>query len=377
MTQKELEEIQKLMEQGYFTAFRTGVWEASNGKIHNVTRGDLETIIHNFENGKKDGKEVTLSVEHLESEESQQGIIEKVIRCGDYLFAKAKNIKTDFLEKLKHGLYKFVSVALDDKYGLLHIGCTNRPAVEGLFPITEAFSKFSKEDSIVFKFELSYPDKQKEKDLTLLQNVHKCLDCMMRDGGKFVPNDNLFTKDINKQKEESMKDVQGTTVPETKPEDKTAEFQRKLTDAEQRAQEAEQKAQAAEQKVADIEEQNRKTTIATFTKSLLQDAKLYPNEVDPMTEFLLKQNDRETHKFSKDAQKEETPLQYIQGFLKGLPKRLPLEKIEGTQAKTGQDNACFSRIKPDEGNIDLHYRAKALMDKEKISYEEALSRLED
>ena len=381
MTQKELEEIQKLIEQGYFTCFRTGVWEDSNGKVHNVTQGDLETIIHNFEKSEKDGKEVTLSIEHDENKESQKGVIEKVIRFGDYLFAKAKNIKSDFLKKLKEGYYKFVSVALDDKYGLLHIGCTNIPAVEGLFPITKAFSKFSK-DSLVFKFELSIPDKQKVKELTSLNNIQRCLQCLFGDDGTNKENkDNQFTTKINhSNKEEPMKDEEGTEVPENEQEDQndqTAKFQRKLAEYEKAKIDAEAKAKAALEKVADIEEQNRKTTIATFTGKLLEEGKLYPNEVEPMTGFLLKQNDRKTYKFSKDAETEETSLQFIQNFLKGLSKRLPLDKIQGTKTKTGQDNACFSRIKPEDENLDLHYQAKALMESQKISYEEALSRLED
>ena len=381
MTQLELEGIKNLIEHGYFTAFRTGVWEAENGKIHNVTQGDLETIIHNFENSQKDGKEVTLSIEHNENEESQQGVIEKVIRYGDYLFAKAKNIKSEFLQKLKEGYYKFVSVALDDNYCLLHIGCTNRPAVEGLFPITKAFSKFSKDNSTVFKFEMSMPDKQKVKELQRLNNIKKCFQCVLgNDETNNESKDNQFTKNINNEKEEPMKDEAGTKVPETNQkdqEDQTAKFQRKLAQYEKEKLDAEEKAKAALEKVAEIEEQNRKTTVATFTAKLLQDQKLFPNEVEPMTEFLLKQNDTEIHKFSKEAEKEETSLQFIQNFLEGIPKRLPLDKIQGTKPKTGQDNACFSRIKPDNDNLDLHYRAKALQAKEEISYDEALSRLED
>ncbi len=381
MTQRELDVINNLIEHGYFTAFRTGVFKDGDGKIHNVTQGDLETIIHNFEKAVKDGKQVPLSIEHNENEESQQGVIEKVIRYGDYLFAKAKNIKTEFLQKLKQGYYKFVSVALDNKYSLLHIGCTNLPAVEGLFPITKAFAKFSKEDSIVFKFEMSMPDKQKVKELQRLNNIMKCFQCVLgNDETNNESKDNQFTKNINNEKEEPMKDEAGTKVPETKQEDQedqTAKFQKQLAEYEKAKLEAEEKAEAALKKVAEIEEQNRKTTIATFTTKLLEDQKIFPNEVEPMTEFLLKQNDTEIHKFSKDTEKEETSLQFIQNFLKGLPKRLPLDKIQGTKTKTGQDNACFSRIKPENENLDLHYRAKALQAKEEISYEEALARLED
>lgn len=378
MTQKELEEIKKLIEQGFFTAFRTGVWEDSNGKIHNVTQGDLETIIHNFEKSQKNGKEVTLSIEHSEDEESQKGIIEKVIRFGDYLFAKAKDIKSDFVQKLKKGFYKFVSVALDDKYGLLHIGCTNQPAVQGLFPITKAFSKFSK-DSIVFEFEMSSPDKQKAKDLQGLNNVQRCFQCIL--GDDETNKDNQFAQNINQSNKEVIMpdDEKEKNVNPGKDENQNydvAAFKKKLDDSEKRADEAEQRANAAEEKVADIEEQNRKNQIATFTKNLMEIKKLYPNEVESMNEFLYRQDDQETYLFSKDAEKQ-TQMQFIKEFLENLPDRLPLDKIQGPKTKTGQDNACFSRIKPDDENLDLHYRAKALAGSEKIPYEEALARLED
>jgi hypothetical protein len=363
MTRKEFEELKRLEGKGYFTCFRTGVWTDSEGKTHDITQGDLANIANQF--NKK--PEVPLFIEHPEkASEPEQGKIQSLIQFGDYLLAKAKEVKTDLIDKIKKGLYQFVSIAFNPEFELQHIGVTNQPAVDGLMPIKDAFASFSK-GNIVYHFETKklFPGEKDVSDMKIW-----LFDNWLKDLIAFT---NKFK---DKNKEEPMKDEEGTEVPETKPEDQTAKFQKQLTEEKKRADDAEQRAITAEQKVVEIEDQNRKNTVATFTQTLLENKKLYPNEVEPMTEFLLKQDYQKTYQFSKVIGPQ-TSLEFIQRFLENLPDRLPLDKIQEPAKKTGQDNACFSRIKPDDENLDLHYRAKTLMDKEEISYEEALARLED
>ncbi len=120
--------------------------------------------------------------------------------------------------------------------------------------------------------------------------------------------------------------------------------------------------------------------MAAFTTGLLEKKKLFPNEVEPMAQFLLMQPGQSTepgnYQFSKEAEKN-TPLHFMKEFLGNLPERLPLDKLKEPGIKTGPDSHCFSKIKPDEENLNLHHQARAIMEISKISYEAALAQLEN
>lgn len=385
MTKKELEQLKDFEKQGFFTCFRTGVWPDSKGKSHDITQGDLETIVNQFDQITQKGKEVPILIGHPENDEPEQGKIQNLIKFGDYLLAKAKEIKTNLADQVKKGLLKFVSIAMNPGFELQHIGVTNQPAVDGLLPITKAFASFSKED-IVYTFESSKLLTPFEKEALITKAGLEYINTVLKqligietqeDNPENKNIANQFTTNINQsKKEEPMKDEDtGKEVPGTQ-EDKTAEYQAKLAAFEQAKTAAENKAKEAFTQLEEMKKQTERNEMAAFTKQLLEKKKLYPNEVEPMTEFLLQQNNQETYQFSKDAEKQ-TPLLFIKKFLENLPNRLPLDKIQEPQKKTGQDSACFSRIKPSDENLDLHHRAKALMESQQISYEEALARLED
>lgn len=383
MTKNELEQLIQLINEGNFTAFRTGIWTDSDGKIHDITQGDLDHIVNQFTQITKQGKEVPFTIGHPYEHEPGQGKIERVFRFGDYLLAKAKDVKKELADEIKKGLLRFVSIAFNPEFQLQHIGITNNPAVEGLLPITPAFSAFEKEKNILFIFsntgDIVGIDDLKQP-VEFLSQLEPSGESEMATNNE--TRDNQFTKNIKTiEKEDPMKDVTGAKAPENEnvSEDTTAETAKldtKLAQFEHAKIKAEQKAKQAEQKLAEFHEKIRNNDISAFTKNLLEKKKLYPIEVEPMTLFLSQLDREKTYQFSKDAPLQ-PPLDFIKAFLEGLPDRLPLNKIKEPGKPTGQDNACFSRIKPDDENMDLHNRAIALMESKNIPYEVALAQLED
>ncbi len=340
MTNIELQALMEAMKEGFFTCFRTGVWQDSSGKQYNITQGDLDTIAQKFE---ARGTVIPLQISHFGKKE--EGKIEKIIRKGDYLLAKAREISGNLLETIKKGIYKFVSIAFNDKMELDHIAVTNDPQVEGLFPLTPAIANFSKE-AIIFHF-----SKPIINQLAIKEDTN-------------MP-------DEDKEKKGEVKEKTGSP-PGANNLAEFAAVQEKLSTAEKEKVEALKAAEEANKKLAEFARQKKQEEISTFTAQLVKEGKLFPNEVDPMNTFLGQLDGEKPHQFSKD--KNQSQAQFMKDFLSGLSQRIPLDKIDTGKKPRGTDNACFSRINPDEEDLSLHESALALAKKENIPYLAALTR---
>jgi hypothetical protein len=342
MTEKELNELKQLETQGFFTCFRTGVWEDSEGKKHNITQGDLDTITQKFETR---GTVIPLQISHFGK--IVEGKVEKIIRYGDYLLAKAREVTENLKEKIQNGVKRFVSIAFNKDMELDHIAVTNEPQVDGLLPLTPAIANFSKE-AIIFHFSKPIINQLEIKE------------------DKNMP-------DEDKEKKGEVKEKTGSPPGNNN----LAEFaavQEKLTAAEKEKADALKAAAEANQKLAEFARQKKQEGISTFTAQLVKEGKLFPNEVDPMNTFLGQLDGEKLHQFSKDTSKSQS--QFMKDFLSGLNQRIPLDKIDTGKKTAGTKNACFSRITPDEEDLSLHVAAKALAEKENISYLAALARVD-
>lgn len=365
MTNFELQELKEAMKRGFFTCFRTGVWIDSSGKRHDITQGDLEAIQDQYNTKTNNNGYASLFVGHDGKEKA--GKISTIIKYGDYLLAKAADIKNEILEKIKQGVYKFVSIAMNPRYELEHIALTNDPAVDGLLPIQGAFST----GMTLFQFEIQPADKTgKINQLYFPEEIAKEM--------QFNKTNNI--KEVLMEPDEKEKGKQQEDKTSTAQDNTAAQFAKSLEQAKEKADAAEKKAAEFERQLneekkqrQEAKEKQRQTDISSFCKTLVEKKKLYPIEVEPMTQFLLIQESEKTHQFAKE-QTPLTPFGFFSQFLEKLPDRLPLDAIPTVKGTSGKVEACFSRLEEvDEEDLEKHNKALALMKEKEIPYAAALA----
>ena len=116
----------------WFEIFRTGTWTDAAGNTREWTEQDLDTIAANY---KPDEEEAPLVIGHPEIDAPAWGWVESVKRVGGVLYAKAKQVVTEFEDMVEQGLFKKRSIKLSpDGNRLMHVGFLGAaaPAVKGL-----------------------------------------------------------------------------------------------------------------------------------------------------------------------------------------------------------------------------------------------------
>jgi len=367
MTDKEFVNLKEAMKEGYFTCFRTGVWTDSKGKQHNITQGDLEAIEKKFNTSAE--KKPPLLFGHKGKEE--KGKISQLRRLGDYLLAKAVDVKDNILGKIKEGALKFVSLAINPESEIEHIALTNTPAVEGLLPLQGAFSKTEasgiEKRIILFQFELTPAAENFSNDFFVPLLEEESTKEFQKTDIKF----NQY-KEV-KMPEDDKGNVKKNSPPDSDSPDK-AEFEKRLSLAEEEKRVALKKAEDAQNKLAEFQKNQKIEGISAFTKKMVTEGKLFPNEVEEWKNYLLQLDYEKSHHFSKE--KTQTQYEFITDFISKLNKRIPLEKIDvTTETKTKQD-ACFSRINPDDDDLERHEKALVLMKEKGVTYGVALALLD-
>jgi len=116
----------------WFEIFRTGTWTDAAGNTRDWTKDDLDTIAANYDPATA---EAPLVIGHPAVEDPAWGWVDGVKRVGEVLYAKAKDVVSEFEDLVKQGMYKKRSVRLSpDGTKLLHVGFLGAaaPAVGGL-----------------------------------------------------------------------------------------------------------------------------------------------------------------------------------------------------------------------------------------------------
>jgi hypothetical protein len=136
---------------GWFEIFRTGTWTDAAGNTREWTTADLDTIITNYN---PEDEEAPLVIGHPETDSPAYGWAEGIKRVGEVLFAKGKDVVSEFEDMVKQGLFKKRSIRLSpDGTRLLHVGFLGAaaPAVSGLTNVNfrkgGCAMEFSMEDS--------------------------------------------------------------------------------------------------------------------------------------------------------------------------------------------------------------------------------------
>lgn len=164
----------------WFEIFRTGTHTDANGVTREWTESDLDAIAAGYDASLY---EAPVVIGHPVLNAPAYGWIEAVKRTGDKLLAKAKQLAPEFVELVRQGSYKKVSIALTPENKLRHVGFLGAaaPAIEGLqtaefasAPEAVAY-EFSSEELQLFPPLLETPVKQLQDTLERLRKLEEKL----------------------------------------------------------------------------------------------------------------------------------------------------------------------------------------------------------
>ena len=115
----------------YCHVFKTGEHKDSNGNVKFWTKDDLDKICYQFQNVHHN---VPVCVGHPKTNSPAYGWIEDVKRVGENLYCSFKDIREEFKNALKQGLFKNRSISLDKDLNIRHIAFlgAQAPAIKGL-----------------------------------------------------------------------------------------------------------------------------------------------------------------------------------------------------------------------------------------------------
>jgi len=303
--------------------FRAGTHTDSAGNTRDWSHADLEAIAAKYNPEHHDAPVV---IGHPENNHPAFGWAKKLEVQGDTLWADT-DIIPEFEEILKKGLYKKRSISLYPDGSLRHIGFLGAqpPAVKGLPDI--AFS----EEGITIDYE-------EKKEVGIMPKFWEWLKDMAKKDGVDIEIPSQFSeKDIKKQV-----DIEVAQKLKTEKEKLAAEFaeaQKKKDD----------ELKAREEKLRAQEAQAHKSGIAAFCEGLLKEGKLVPAMMKHgmgITAFLEQISAIETTiEFGEgDEKKKQTPLEFMQSFLSGLPKQIEFKEVASSDKDAGRTGQAASKL---------------------------------
>lgn len=118
----------------WIEVFKTGIWTDSNGNTRAWTEEDLDKIASSYDPREH---EAPIVIGHPKDNAPAYGWVEALKREGEKLLAKIKPTAKEFVEWVRKGLYKKVSISLYPDMRLRHVGFLGAvpPAVKGLSPV--------------------------------------------------------------------------------------------------------------------------------------------------------------------------------------------------------------------------------------------------
>ena len=387
----------------WFEIFRTGTWTDAAGNTKEWSKEDLDTIVANY---KPEDEEAPLVIGHPETDSPAYGWVEGIKRVGEVLFAKGKDVVSEFEDMVKQGLFKKRSIRLTpDGTSLLHIGFLGAaaPAVKGLENIV-----FKANEKAVY---IEFADVNPWTFDTIARIFRSLRDWLIEKEGKdtadtIIPDwDVEYIKEearageeetgaafnnngIIKTKEEAMsfkdklktmftKAIDDLPDDQLPPDQNPRQFSeaevkaRETAAAETAAAEAATKAKedakkefAEQQKTERIEK--RKGEIKDYCENLKKEGRLIPAwEKLGLQEFMLNLDGEEVVEFAED--KKVSRLEWFKGFMEELPKVINFKEIATRGTNTGGGNAAEK--------LEILIRKKIESNKE-LSYSKAFSEVQ-
>lgn len=402
--------------------FRTGTHTDSAGNTRTWTEEDLDAIVNKYNPA---NHEAPVVIGHPKDNAPAFGWVEGLQRKGSILYAKLKDLVPEFVDAVKKGLYKKRSISLYPDMTLRHVGFLGAvpPAVKGLADV-----KFQENISeMIYEFEDS-PGEKAQKARSKKYGIG------IKDGGNVTKpseyeslDDSQFADPVNyrypideshiraalsywgmpKNREQySSAEVEiitrrilsaarkyGIEVDEEKwkfsekEEDmgKIEELEAKLKESEGKIAEFEEKVKAKEDEIVRLKNEltklraeQRRAEFQTFCERLEREGRLTPAIKSTVMDFMEIMHGIGEYEFSEGEGKVKAqPIEKFKAFLSGLPKQVEFKEV-ATKGKVAEDKGKnishdFSG-KVDEERLEIHQRAMEFVEKEGISYRDALNK---
>lgn len=314
----------------WIEVFRTGTWTDSSGKEKTWTEKDLDAIVSKYD---PSTHEAPLVIGHPKDNSPAYGWVEALKREGEILLAKVKPTVEGFVDLVKQGVYKKVSIALYGDGTLRHIGFLGvPPAVKGL-----KVPEFT---------ELEFSEYEFEKGQTV--RTERC-SVRTQTGMSDLPKD----ENLNKMEESIMNEK----IKEL--EDKLKENDNQIKTLSTQVSEYSEKDKTKDRELSELKVKLRKTEYETFCEDLMKEGRLTPVQKTKVIDFMEIMDGHGEYEFSEGGKK--ASLEAFKDFLKTMPKVIEFKEI-----------ATKGKARPSEIEDKREELISEYMEKHKVEYKEAV-----
>jgi len=368
-------------ESQWHEVFAAGTHTASDGSSHTFTGQDVERIASVY-NSQSD-HEAPIVIGHPKTDDPAYGWIDKVKAEGGKLYAKFKDTAAEFVDLVKAGRFKKKSIKLN-KGLLVHVGFLGAvpPAVSGL-----KNASFAAEVSGEC-FEFASEDIR----ATALQRILRSLRDFVIDkydvetADRILPAwdiDYLVEPKVQPEFSEPEGVIMGKEIDA-----QIAELTKKLEQSEAQNQTfasqvdtlKEENASLKKavgdlsQSILAIQDESRQKEFSAFVDGLIGEGRVAPAERETCIVCMNSLANSGEAEFA-DGQKK-SRLDAYKEQLKNRPVMLEFGDVakNGQQSRQGGEME-FAGMNVDQNQMDIHTKAKALAETEKIPYKDAVTRV--
>jgi len=368
--------------------FKAGKHTDSAGQEKEWTENDIDTIVEKYNNQKE--HQAPIVIGHPQTDSPAYGWVEGLKREGNKLLAEIKPTVQEFIDWVKQGLYKKVSIALYPDMLLRHIGFLGGtpPAVKGLKAPEFSSSKFS--EWIEFReWTKEERDKLEKGDIKggfagpnntyPIASAADIADAWQLAGHASNP-DEVKRKIIEiarkfgwtaalpqtaiewaKARKIEFKEVtnmdQDVELKETK--QKLAEKEKELQQFAEVSKKKDDELNALKSQLELKEKEARLKNFSDNCDTLLKEGKLVPAQKQMIIEFMEIIHNIKEWEFAEGEKKvKANPLDKFNEFLKSLPKQVDLsEKATKENCNNHEKEITLDYGKYDEARMELHKKA--------------------
>lgn len=348
-------------ENQWFPIFKAGTHRDAKGRKVTKTTEDLDEIIRNF---KSSEEKPPLVIGHPGFDAPRYGTVASLKREGGVLFAKAADVYEKFAQAVSEKLFPKRSVALKGNT-LKHLGFGGYyPAVQGM-PDLE-FSLLSDEEGDVLTFEEESLSREHSEGASFFKRF-------MHSMKAYFSEEEMTEKKQDKQEITDEKEHKDQVDLEALKSENEA-LKKEKNHLSERVSKLEKKMQEQEQNTKEKE-------VSDFCDSLISQGRMAPAEKEEHLTIMNALRESADNQFSegeKDSNKgtpfeqykkrlSERPVNFVLG--KGsLAQGKPVSQSQQTDAEKFGENV-------DEENLELFEAARDIVEKENISFEEAVERV--
>ena len=281
----------------WIQVFRTGEHTSKSGQVTNIDSLSLAQIERTYNDKIKRNESyiAPLVKGHPKHDSPAEGWVERLKRVGNNLYAKVKQVNSDFINEVKEGRYKKISISLYPNLMLRHVGFLggSQPAVKGMelpafmetYNFTENFNYFNNN-----KKEIKMTDEEKTQYKAELMND---LDFVQE-----ILDHNGIVLDANESMEERNEKGGKTNYSEKikkEVEMKTKEFDEYKAKSEifkieatTQLKDASEKIEGANKRIAELEDKTYLAEESNFCEGLIRACKVLPKERDVFVKQLVR-----------------------------------------------------------------------------------------